>query len=73
MAGIAGIASKNAETEVQEMLNTIRHRGKEGMTILEKNGTTIGLVWNETEDELVKKYLDEGIVVDGSGTGHLPL
>ncbi len=73
MAGIAGIASKNAKTEVEEMLNTIRHRGKEGITVLEKNGTTIGLVWNETEDELVKKYLDEGIVVDGSGTGHYAL
>ena len=55
MAGIAGIASKNAEAEVEEMLNTIRHRGKESISIFEKNGTTLGLVWNESEDEIVEK------------------
>ncbi len=70
MAGIAGIASENAEAEVEEMLNTIRHRGKESISIFEKNGTTLGLVWNESEDEIVKKFLADGAVGDNNGSGH---
>ncbi len=70
MAGIAGIASKNAGAEVEEMLSTIRHRGKEGISVFEKNGTTIGLVWNETEDEIVKKLLADGIVGVNNGSGN---
>jgi len=70
MAGIAGIASENAEAEVGEMLKTIRHRGKESISIFEKNGTTLGLVWNESEDEIVKKFLADGTVGDNNGSGH---
>ncbi len=73
MAGIAGIASRNAEAEVEEMLINIRHRGQESISVFEKDGTTLGLVWNETENEIVKKYLDEGTVIDGAGKGHYAL
>jgi len=73
MAGIAGIASENAEAEVEGMLNTIRHRGKESISVFENEGTTLGLVWNESEDVTVKKLLDEGTVGDDNGSGHFAL
>lgn len=73
MAGIAGIATENAEAEVKEMLKTIRHRGSESISVFENEGTTLGLVWNESENEMVKKYLEEGIVADNNGSGHYAL
>ncbi len=73
MAGIAGIASKNAEAEVEGMLSTIRHRGMESISVFENEGTTLGLVWNESEDDVVKKLLAEGTVADNNGSGHYAL
>ena len=70
MAGIAGIAAKNAGEKVTEMLDRIRHRGRAGISVFEKEGTTLGLVWNESEEEIVKGFLAEGTVGDDNGPGH---
>ena len=60
MAGIAGIAADNTTEEVSEMLGTFRYRGNAGISVFEKGGTTIGIIWNETEKETVKKCLEAG-------------
>ena len=60
MAGIAGIATDNSTEEVSEMLGIIRYRGEKDMSIFEKEGTTLGIVWNESENESVREFLDAG-------------
>jgi len=60
MAGIAGITTTNATEEVKEMLARIRYRGKADISVTEHEGTTLGIVWNESESESVKEYLDAG-------------
>jgi len=62
MAGIAGIETNNAAEEVSEMLNKINYRGTAGSKVFERDGTTLGIVWNESESESVREYLDAGEV-----------
>lgn len=49
MAGIAGIASENRYAEVAAMLDRISHRGNSRRKIIEAEGTTLGVCWNEPE------------------------
>ena len=64
MAGIAGIATVNAVERVRGMLGRIRHRGMEGISVFEKDGTTMGMVWNKSEIERAGKFVAAGIVSD---------
>ena len=60
MAGIAGISTVNTSEEVSEMLATLCYRGKAGISVFEKEGSTIGIIWNEPEKVSVKEFLDAG-------------
>jgi asparagine synthase (glutamine-hydrolysing) len=70
MAGIAGIAAKNSTEKVTEMLGRIRYRGRAGISVFEKDGTTLGMVWNEPEKERAEKSIASGAVGDDNGKGH---
>jgi asparagine synthase (glutamine-hydrolysing) len=64
MAGIAGITSKGKRESVEKMLNKISHRGKAGKEIVERNGTTIGIIWNNSEQSMVQNFLRQQIFCD---------
>lgn len=70
MAGIAGIASEGAVEKVRDMLEKIRYRGRSGISVFEKDGTTLGMVWNEPEKETADIYISSGEVGDDIGRGH---
>ncbi len=70
MAGIAGITGSDARKEVELMLGSINHRGKYHRHIIEKDGITAGIIWNEHEDESVKRSLERGEIGYMSGPGH---
>jgi len=70
MAGIAGIAAENSKQKVTEMLSMISYRGRAGISVFEKDGSTLGMVWNETEKERAKKSIASGAVGDDNGKGH---
>lgn len=70
MAGIAGIAAVNAEEKVIEMLKKMRHRGTTGISVFEKEGTTVGMIWNESESSGVKESHSAGSVGYENSPGH---
>jgi asparagine synthase (glutamine-hydrolysing) len=70
MAGIAGILQNGEKQQVEQMLDTIAHRGEFGKEILEMENATIGVVWSQHEDESIKKLTKKRIFKDGPGYGH---
>lgn len=70
MAGIAGIATRGANVEVEAMLDRIRYRGISGISVFEANGNTVGLIWNESEIKGIRKNISEGNVAYNNGPGH---
>jgi len=70
MAGIAGIARQGAEKEVAEMLEKMNHRGRAKSALFQAEGTTMGMIWNEVENNIVLKYLDVESVADDQDPGH---
>lgn len=71
MAGIAGIAKKDAVRSVSEMLDKMHHRGRAGRLVFETGGVTLGVVWNESESAIVKSELALNRVGYNNGPGHL--
>ena len=55
MAGIAGVFQIGEKQKVEQMLESISHRGEFGKEILEMENATIGIVWSQHEDERVKE------------------
>jgi len=51
MAGIVGIAREGKGQLVEEMLNSIAHRGPAGRKVLETKDGTLGVVWPEAQNE----------------------
>lgn len=70
MAGIAGITAVGASSEVSEMLEKMNHRGNEKTLILEKEASTYGITWNESEDPYITSFLSSDIVCDYKGPDH---
>jgi asparagine synthase (glutamine-hydrolysing) len=70
MAGIAGIAVTNAEEKINEMLRKMRHRGSTGISVFEKEGTTVGMIWNESESNVIKESHSAGSVGYENSPGH---
>ena len=66
MAGIVGIAGAGKQEQVEQMLEQIAHRGDSGSKIIERDGTTLGAVWSETEAEPVPQGLERRAAWDGS-------
>jgi len=70
MAGIAGILNKGEAKFVDQMLNTILHRGEFGKEIFELENATIGIVWSLHEDKWAREMVKNEIFKDGPGHGH---
>jgi asparagine synthase (glutamine-hydrolysing) len=70
MAGIAGIEKENACVEVSEMLDRIAHRGSGRRKIIEAEGTTMGVCWNEPRIEPFSDADELSFVSDIAGPGH---
>jgi len=70
MAGIAGIAKNGAQKELEMMLGTINYRGRSGKQIVEKDGITAGIIWNEHEDAGIREFLEKGEIGYRYGPGH---
>ena len=70
MAGIAGVFQSGETYQVEQMLESISHRGEYGKEILEMENVTIGIVWSRHEDEKVKELTRNHIFRDGPGDGH---
>ncbi len=70
MAGIAGLAKKDSYGEVAYMLDRIAHRGRMRRKIFEAEGTTMGVVWNETGFDMFSESAGMNFVRDIAGPGH---
>lgn len=70
MAGIAGILQSGEAFKVDQMLESISHRGEYGKDIFETGNATIGIVWSQHEDESVKELTRKLVFRDGPGDGH---
>ena len=70
MAGIAGIAAEGAGEKVTRMLGKISSRGKAGLSVFEKEGSTLGIVWNAPEKETVRGFISKGSAGYNNGPGH---
>jgi asparagine synthase (glutamine-hydrolysing) len=70
MAGIAGIARNGAVKEVGMMLEAINYRGRSGRHIIDKDGITAGVIWNEHEDARIRESLQNGEIGYSNGPGH---
>jgi asparagine synthase (glutamine-hydrolysing) len=64
MAGIAGIISIGQKESVEKMLNKISHRGKAGKKIIETDKSTIGIIWNSSEQSIVQNLLKYQVFCD---------
>lgn len=71
MAGIAGILQSGETFQVEQMLESISHRGEFGKDIFEMENATIGIIWSQHEDESIKEQTRRSIFRDGPGDGHL--
>ncbi len=71
MAGIAGIARKDALREVGVMLDLINHRGRGGREIVETEVGTVGIVYTTSRGGLRDTLLNKHSATDGGGNGHL--
>jgi len=70
MAGIAGILQSGETKQVEQMLESISHRGEFGKDIFEMENATIGIVWSQHEDESIREQTQKRIFRDGPGHGH---
>jgi asparagine synthase (glutamine-hydrolysing) len=70
MAGIAGLAKQDSYSEVAYMLDRIAHRGRMRRKIFEAEGTTMGVVWNETGNDTFSESAGMSFVRDIAGPGH---
>lgn len=70
MAGIAGIAKGGCSDKVKGMLESIKHRGSDRITLSENHGTTTGISYNNSEEKHVLEYLDSGRFCDSKGSFH---
>ncbi|MFW9864445.1 MAG: asparagine synthase-related protein [Candidatus Thorarchaeota archaeon] len=69
MTGIAGIEKPRASEEVEAMLAQLHHRGAEGMEIFEQDSVTLGVVWSQSEENLVQMMQKSGYVCDIAAKG----
>ncbi len=67
MAGIAGILQTGESKQVEQMLESISHRGEFGKDIFEMENATIGIVWSQHEDESIREQTRKRIFRDGPG------
>jgi len=70
MAGIAGVLQTGETNQVEQMLESISHRGEYGKEIWELENATIGIIWAQHEDQRVKELTRKRIFRDGPGHGH---
>lgn len=71
MAGIAGVFQSGETNLVEQMLESISHRGEYGKAIIEMENLTIGIVWAQHENERIKEQTRNHIFQDGPGHGQL--
>jgi asparagine synthase (glutamine-hydrolysing) len=71
MSGIAGIGRAGARTDVKKMLDRLNHRGPAGSEIIETGTATLGLVFRESETQVVEDLRPRGIARDGEGGSRL--
>jgi asparagine synthase (glutamine-hydrolysing) len=69
LTGIAGIERPRATKEVKAMLAQLQHRGTDGMEIFEQDSVTLGVVWSQSEENLVQKMQRNGYVCDVAAKG----
>lgn len=69
MAGIVGIAQSGRKELVEEMLDSIAHRGPAGRKILRTKTATLGVVWPEAQDEDYSRMRKRSVVWDGRFSG----
>jgi len=69
MAGIAGILKNGKREVVNQMLEIISHRGRDGKEILEYPNITIGIIWSSQFELYKKEQLLKNIITDGPGFG----
>lgn len=69
MAGIAGIARQDAEKEVNKMLEALNHRGTT-KKIVRTEGTTMGIIWHDEENESITDHLKRTSVGYEHGPGN---
>lgn len=70
MAGIAGVLQSGESFQVEQMLESISHRGEFGKDIFEMENATIGIIWSQHEDESIREQTRKRIFRDGPGDGH---
>ncbi len=70
MAGIAGIEKENASARVSGMLDRIAHRGLRRRKIIETEGITMGVCWNDARSEPFSDKDEKNFVCDIAGPGH---
>lgn len=71
MAGIAGIAQRGKQPEVEAMLHRLAHRGQAGKAIIEANETTLGVVWTPPQASVETTLTQLHVAQDTAGPGHL--
>lgn len=71
MAAIAGTTTVNASSVVLDMLSKMQHRGNFNKQIIEKEGTTYGVSWNDYEETHVREYLTFDKVCNCKGPVHI--
>jgi asparagine synthase (glutamine-hydrolysing) len=69
MAGIAGVFQSGETNLVEQMLESISHRGDFGKKIIEMENLTIGIVWSKHENERTVEQISNHIFKDGPGHG----
>ena len=73
MSGIAGIEQPGKQDIVEEMLDKISHRGNAGCKVKEIDGSTLGVVWTETQKDSLIRMRQNNEAYDGGGAGHAAL
>ncbi len=70
MSGIAGIAQAGKQTQVNQMLDKLAHRGPAGRAVVEANGATLGVVWTRPQAGAQAALTQDHIAQDAAGAGH---
>ena len=65
MAGIVGVAKGNNERLVRKALDTITHRGKDGVSVQSLDNATMGLVWPGIQARFAASAATVPVVLDG--------
>src|SRR5210317_462824 len=73
MSGIAGIAQSGERELVNTMLDKISHRGGAGVSVIEDENSTMGMVWADPQAHLADKMKNEYGVRDETKSGHQAL